>query len=83
MATIELKGRITESGELEIELPDGLKPGPVYVTIATIDPEQAWFWTPEWQAQERKVDEDIAAGRYKDFSTMEDFINDLTSADEE
>jgi hypothetical protein len=27
------------------------------------DDDQAWFWTEEWQAGERQVDEDIAAGR--------------------
>ena len=25
-----------------------------------IDPDQAWFWTPEWQAKEREAEEDIA-----------------------
>ena len=25
--------------------------------------DQWWFWTDEWQAKEREVDEDIAAGR--------------------
>lgn len=33
MATIHLTGRITESGKLEIDLPDGLPPGEVQVTI--------------------------------------------------
>jgi hypothetical protein len=50
---------------------------------APIDPDQAWFWKPEWQAQERKVDENIAAGRYKDFATMEEYIDDLINGDEE
>ena len=27
-----------------------------------VDPDQAWFWTPEWQAGERKADAEIAAG---------------------
>jgi hypothetical protein len=27
-----------------------------------IDPDQTWFWTPEWQAAEREVDEAIARG---------------------
>ncbi len=30
--------------------------------VHAIDPDQAWFWTPEWQAKEREVDEEIAAG---------------------
>jgi hypothetical protein len=41
------------------------------------DPDQAWFWTPEWQAMEREADEDIAAGRYKTFDNMDDLIADL------
>jgi hypothetical protein len=27
-----------------------------------IDPEQLWFWTPEWQAGEREVDRELQAG---------------------
>jgi len=33
MAIIDLKGRITESGELEIKLPEGLPPGEARVRI--------------------------------------------------
>lgn len=47
-----------------------------------IDPEQAYFWTDEWQAGEREVDEDLAAGRSKTFDTMEAFLADLDSDDE-
>jgi hypothetical protein len=74
---IELTGRINDKGKLEIELPAGVEPGLVHVTIESIDPEQAWFWTPEWQAQEKKTDEDIATGRYKDFASMDDLLEDL------
>ncbi|MGH8605762.1 MAG: hypothetical protein ACREXR_24115, partial [Gammaproteobacteria bacterium] len=28
--------------------------------VHAIDPDQAWFWTPEWQAKEREVDEEMA-----------------------
>jgi len=27
-----------------------------------IDPDQLWFWTPDWQAKEREVDESIRRG---------------------
>ncbi|MGH3661210.1 MAG: hypothetical protein ACRDT8_25655 [Micromonosporaceae bacterium] len=27
-----------------------------------IPPDQAWFWTEEWQAGEREVDRDLANG---------------------
>ncbi len=83
MDAIHLIGRITESGKLEIELPPGVEPGQVRVTIEGIDPDQAWFWTEEWQAAERRVDEDLAAGRYKDFATMDDFIADLMKDDDD
>jgi hypothetical protein len=39
--------------------------------------DQAWFWTPEWQAMEREADDDLAAGRYEDFETFDDFIEGL------
>jgi hypothetical protein len=37
-----------------------------------IDPEQIYFWTPEWQAKEREADEDIAAGRWEEFDNLDD-----------
>lgn len=44
-----------------------------------IDPDQAWFWTPEWQAKEREADADIAAGRGVFFGSDEEFIAHLES----
>lgn len=40
-----------------------------------IDPEQAYFWTEEWQAAEREADEDIAAGRIERYDSKDDFLN--------
>jgi len=45
--------------------------------LAERDPDQAWFWTPAWQAGERQADEDISTGNYEDFDTMDDFIATL------
>ncbi len=45
--------------------------------------DQAWFWTPTWQAMEREADEDLVAGRYDDFDTLDDFIDDLERLMEE
>jgi hypothetical protein len=39
-----------------------------------IDPDQAWFWTPEWQAGEEEASEDIAAGRVKRYYSSEEFL---------
>jgi predicted transcriptional regulator len=40
-------------------------------------PGQEWFWTEAWQAAEREVEADLAAGNYETFDTMEDFLKDL------
>lgn len=42
-----------------------------------IDPDQAWFWTNRWQAGERAVEENYAAGRYETFDDVESFLADL------
>ena len=39
--------------------------------------DQAWFWTPEWQAMESEAEADLAAGRYEVFDTIDDFIEGL------
>ena len=83
MAAIELTGRITEQGKLEVELPEGWKPGTVHITMEPIDPDQAWFWTPEWQAKEKQADEEIAAGEHIGFDTIDDLIADLDSESED
>jgi bifunctional DNA-binding transcriptional regulator/antitoxin component of YhaV-PrlF toxin-antitoxin module len=31
--------------------------------LLAIPADEAWFWTPEWQAKEREADEEIKAGR--------------------
>jgi AbrB family looped-hinge helix DNA binding protein len=45
-----------------------VKPETGTITIhpqVSVDREQAWFWTPEWQEAERKADKDIASGKIK------------------
>ncbi len=39
--------------------------------------DQTWFWTKEWQAGEREVDEELARGEYEEFDSAEDLIADL------
>ena len=34
-----------------------------------VDASQAYFWTEEWQEDERRADEDIKSGRIKDFKS--------------
>lgn len=42
-----------------------------------IDATQSWFWTEEWQAGEREVDEYIAAGEIEEFDSIDDMFRAL------
>lgn len=75
-ATIRRKYRLDEPGaQVEItERSDGvleLRPN------IAVPVDQAWFWTPEWQAGEREADEDAAAGRSTVYDNVEDFMASL------
>lgn len=39
--------------------------------------EDAWYWSPEWQAWEVEADEDRQVGRYEVYESMDDFIASL------
>jgi hypothetical protein len=45
-----------------------------HLIMHEIDPEQAWFWTPEWRAKEREADEDLTAGRFTRYESDEKFL---------
>ena len=45
--------------------------------LEVIPSSQNWFWTEEWQAGERKVDEYIEAGDFETFDSMEEFLDTL------
>jgi len=49
------------------------------IPASLIPKDQLWFWTPEWQKMEREADEDIAQGRVKEFSSVEDLLRELKS----
>jgi bifunctional DNA-binding transcriptional regulator/antitoxin component of YhaV-PrlF toxin-antitoxin module len=49
------------------------------IPVSLIPKDQLWFWTPEWQKMEREADEDIARGRVKEFSSVEELLKDLKS----
>lgn len=44
------------------------------LVLHEIDPEQAWFWRPEWLGKEREADEDLAAGRLTRYESDEEFL---------
>ena len=71
---IRKAARLEEGDLLEAELTeDGILLRPQKLVDAT----QAWFWSPEWQAGERKADADRAAGRVKSFSSGDEFVSAL------
>lgn len=39
--------------------------------------DKSWFWSKEWQEKERQADEDMKAGRYEEFDTVEELIASL------
>lgn len=41
------------------------------------EPDQAYYWTPVWQAHEKEAEQDLCLGRYDIFETMDDFIASL------
>src|SRR5260370_15834373 len=68
---IRLKGIVTipEAIREELDLHEGdhlvatVEDGRLVLIPASIIPDdQAWFWTPEWQAKEAEADQEIADG---------------------
>jgi len=71
---IRRAARLEEGDLLDAELTDD---GILLRPQRVIDADQAWFWTPEWQAKEREADEDLAAGRMETFHSGEEFLDAL------
>ena len=66
---------LQEGDYVEVEERDGEI---VMVPKKLIDADQAWFWTPEWQASEREADEDIKSGRISGpFKTIDELKKHL------
>jgi AbrB family looped-hinge helix DNA binding protein len=67
---------LAEGDYLEVSKGDGgflVRPK----SVVSRDPDQAWFWTKDWQKKEREAEEDIRAGRVKTFNTMEEGLRYL------
>ncbi|GAI76330.1 unnamed protein product [marine sediment metagenome] len=47
--------------------------------VGLIDPDQAWWWTEEWQKKEREAEKDVKEGKVKKFANVEDLIKSLHS----
>jgi len=46
-------------------------------TVA-VPASEAWFWDDRWQAGEREVDDEVAAGRTTTHDTVDDFLAHLS-----
>jgi hypothetical protein len=51
-----------------------------FALMQRVNPDQAWFWTEEWQAGEREVDRNVADGELLTFATDEEFTAYLLAA---
>lgn len=85
-ATVRTKGVVTIPQDVRraVRLEEGdevivsVRNGEVVLTPATVVPrDQAWFWTPEWQAGEAEADADIQAGRVTRHLTDAAFLASL------
>jgi len=47
--------------------------------LVDIDPDQAWFWTDEWQNKEKEVDKKVKQGRVKRFKSFNALAKELNS----
>ena len=43
---------------------------------------QDYYWTKEWQAKEKRADEDQKQGRFKRYASAEDAIADLNKTED-
>jgi antitoxin MazE len=49
----------------------------VPVKTVKVPRDQAWFWTEEWQEKEKEADQDLKAGRFREFNSLDDLLSDL------
>jgi bifunctional DNA-binding transcriptional regulator/antitoxin component of YhaV-PrlF toxin-antitoxin module len=61
----QVEARLREDGVIEL------------IPVITIPADQAWYWTEEWQAGEREVDEEIARGEGRTFDSAEEMFDTL------
>ncbi|NJD02345.1 MAG: AbrB/MazE/SpoVT family DNA-binding domain-containing protein [Ruminiclostridium sp.] len=47
--------------------------------VITVPKDQAWFWTENWQKEEKRVDEQVKNGQIKSFDNIDYLIEDLDS----
>jgi len=82
-ASLRQKGVITipQNIRRQLNLEEGdeliftVEDGHIVLTPAAIIPrDQAWFWTPEWQAKEAAADAEIASGDGETYESDAEFL---------
>jgi AbrB family looped-hinge helix DNA binding protein len=72
--------RIEEGMLVAFEVtPDGVLMRPKVM----VDAEDAWFWTPEWQAGEREASAELAAGKGERYDSEKELLAALDAIDSE
>jgi len=47
------------------------------IPAQVVPKDQRWFWTPEWQAREREVDEALARGEFVESKSADELLAKL------
>ncbi|TDQ33448.1 AbrB/MazE/SpoVT family DNA-binding domain-containing protein [Aureibacillus halotolerans] len=55
----------------------------VLIPVVTIEKDQAWFWTKDWQVNEEQAQIDIENGNVKKFSSTDALFSDLDDENDE
>ncbi|MFL0198713.1 AbrB/MazE/SpoVT family DNA-binding domain-containing protein [Clostridium sp. WILCCON 0269] len=45
--------------------------------VVIVPKDQAWFWSGEWQQDEKQADKDIANGNTRKFNSAQELFEDL------
>jgi AbrB family looped-hinge helix DNA binding protein len=74
-ASIRRRAKLSEGDALEVIVE---KDGSIrLVPQVLVDRSQAYFWTERWQEGEREAEQDLRAGRYKDFDDIDSLLDEL------
>lgn len=76
---VDLAPKFEAWGRLTVELFGTLREQAGLPPEEGIPDDQAWFWTPEWQAMEREADDAETKGDYLDFDGVGEAIKYLNS----
>lgn len=72
---IRRQAKLREGDLLEVSIEDdgSLR----LIPKLAIDRTQAYFWTQRWQQGEQAAEDDLQAGRYQDYASMQELIDAL------